>query len=129
MTFAGSILVWLCLAALMIINGIVRQELYAGLTGDLTAHQISTLTGAALSFLFLWAVTSRWPFRSARQAISTGILWLVMTVAFEFGFGRFVAGHTWERLIADYDLSAGRVWPLYLLWILAMPLILYRVRR
>jgi hypothetical protein len=129
MTLAKSILVWLFLAILMIINGIARQELYAGPAGDLAAHHISTLTGAALSFLLVWAVTARWPFRSARQAAATGILWLLMTVAFEFLFGHFIAGHPWQRLLRDYDLSAGRVWSLYLLWITVTPLILHRMRR
>ena len=33
---------------------------------------------------------------------------------FELGFGHWVAGHPWSRLLADYDLLAGRIWVLVL---------------
>jgi hypothetical protein len=31
-------------------------------------------------------------------------MWGVLTLAFEIGFGRFVVGATWERLLADYNV-------------------------
>jgi hypothetical protein len=62
-------------------------------------------------------VVSRWRPVSGRQAIAVGLIWLVMTVAFEFVFGHYVAGHSWERLLYDYDLPAGRLWSLVLAWI------------
>jgi hypothetical protein len=34
---------------------------------------------------------------SARQALTIGALWLSMVLAFEFGFGHFVAGKTWTE--------------------------------
>ena len=46
--------------------------------------------------------------------------------SFEFGFGHYVDGLTWTRLLADYDLSEGRL--LLLLWgtICAGPFLLAR---
>ncbi len=48
-----------------------------------------------------------------------------MTIAFEFGFGHFVAGHSWGRLLADYNLLTGHVWVLFLLWVLVVPIVVY----
>jgi hypothetical protein len=31
---------------------------------------------------------------------------------FEFGFGHYVLGTPWAELLADYDLSRGRIWVL-----------------
>ena len=50
-----------------------------------------------------------------------GCGWLLFTVAFEFGFGHYVAGHSWQRLLGDYNIFDGRVWSLFLLWLLLMP--------
>ena len=52
-----------------------------------------------------------------------------MTVAFEFAFGRTVADMSWSELLADYDLRAGRLWPLVLAWIAAGPEIVRRLDR
>ena len=52
-----------------------------------------------------------------------------MTVAFEFGFGHFVAGHSWQRLLGDYNLLEGRVWLLFLLWILVVVPLLHGMSR
>ena len=37
-------------------------------------------------------------------------IWLVLTLGFEFIAGHYAFGHSWERLLADYDVCSGRVW-------------------
>ena len=46
-------------------------------------------------------------------------------MAFEFSFGHFVAGHSWSRLFQDYNLFAGRLWVLVLLWLTLAPYLFY----
>lgn len=58
-----------------------------------------------------------------------GLFWLVLTVCFEFLFGHYVAGHPWERLLADYNLLAGRLWVLILATLLFTPALAGRSRR
>jgi hypothetical protein len=53
--------------------------------------------------------------------LGVGLFWLVLTVTFEFLFGRYVAGASWEALLADYDVLRGRLWPLVLLTTLLAP--------
>ena len=55
-------------------------------------------------------------------------MWLVMTVAFEFLFGHYVTGHSWTWLLRDYDLSAGRVWLVLLVWITVSPFLFFRLQ-
>ena len=64
---------------------------------------------------------------SAEQALAIGLLWLGLTVAFEFLFGHYVAGHPWPQL-HDYNLLAGRVWSLLLIWVAVAPYVFYRLR-
>ena len=120
---------WLVLAVLAIFNGIMREGTYGPYVPELAAHQISTLTAITLTGVAVW-LFHRWqPTQSAREAWLIGAMWFVMTIAFEFGFGHFVAGHSWERLLADYNLLAGRVWPLFLAWVLLMPPLFHRLSR
>ena len=51
-----------------------------------------------------------------------------MTVVFEFIFGHYVMEHPWSKLFHDYNLLAGRVWLLLLLWTTLAPYILYRLQ-
>ncbi len=53
---------------------------------------------------------------------------LVMTIAFEFLFGRLVSGCSWNDLLHDYNLCAGRVWVLVLIWTAIAPYVFYRLR-
>jgi len=39
-------------------------------------------------------------------------VWLLLTLAFEFGFGHYVFGKPWSVLLADYRLDQGRIWTL-----------------
>jgi len=118
---------WLALMVIAIVNGTLREFSYGKFISELAAHQLSTLTGIAFTGLFVWFLNRVWALESSAQAWTIGSIWLAITILFEFGFGHFVAGHPWSRLLADYNLFAGRVWILFLLWILVLPYAIYRV--
>jgi hypothetical protein len=84
---------------------------------ELLAHQVSTVVGIFLVGLAVVFLHRRWPISSYHQAVAIGVLWVAMTALFEFGFGHYVIGHSWERLLHDYNLAQGRVWSLFLLWL------------
>ena len=126
---ARHLLGWFALAAVAVLNGVVRQGSYGRIMPELAAHQLSTLTGMLATGAVAWLLSRRWPLESTRDAWLVGCGWLLVTVAFEFGFGHYVAGHSWERLLQDYDLVQGRVWPVFLLWLLLMPYLFRRLGR
>jgi len=123
---ARYLLIWFVLAVIAIANGVLRESTYGKLLSELTAHQLSTVTGIIFSGMLVWFVQRQWPIESASQAWLIGLCWFVMTLIFEFSFGHFVAGHSWQQLFADYNVLAGRVWPLFLIWILLMPYLFHR---
>lgn len=108
---------WLGGSILGIVNGSLRELLYKDSVGDLPAHYISTVTLMVLLAIYIWMLEKRWPLASRQEATRVGLTWLVLTSAFDFGFGHFVAGKSWPELAKDYDLTAGRVWILILVWI------------
>lgn len=52
-----------------------------------------------------------------------------MTLAFEFGFGHYIAGTPWSELVADYDLLQGRLWVLVPFTMMLAPAAVARLPR
>ena len=123
------VLGWFVLLVVAVINGALCDALYKSATGDHAAHQISTLTGILLFGIVIWAMTRRWQIVSSAQAWKIGIMWVVMTVCFEFGFFHFVGGKPWSELLDAYNVFAGQVWVFLLIWVLIAPYVFYRFGR
>lgn len=119
---------WLPLVAVGILNGIIREIGYKKYVGDLTAHQISTLTGIILVGCYIWWLTGKWEIGTSSQALIIGVIWLGMTVAFEFLFGHYVVRQPWSKLFHDYNFLKGRIWVVVLIWISIAPLVFYKIR-
>ena len=122
------LIAWFAMLLVSVLNGTVRDFTYGRHMPELLAHQLSTLIGIVLLGVVIRLYMRRWPFASARQALNVGLFWMALTVAFEFLFFHYVGGHSWDFLLANYDLSAGRLWPLVLLWVGFAPYIFHRFR-
>ena len=122
------IIAWFPMVVIAIANGGLRQAWYGKHLGELQAHQISTLTAIVLFGVYIGFVVRVWRPASATQAVTIGLVWLAMTVAFEFLFGHYVAGHPWDRLLHDYNIFAGRVWLVVLVWVTVAPYLFSRLR-
>jgi hypothetical protein len=121
------LIAWCAVALLAVANGAARDLVYAPFVGALTAHQISTILLVLVIGAAAWFFQSRWPLGSAREAMLVGAGWTIQTLAFECLIGR-LSGKSWELIFADYDLGAGRIWVLIPVWLLAAPVIVYRMR-
>jgi hypothetical protein len=104
------VLAWLPMVAIAIANGALREAWYARDMGELQAHQLSTLIALVLLGGYIAIVMRLWRPASSRQAIAVGLMWLALTLAFEFLFGHYVARRPWDALLHDYSILAGRVW-------------------
>ncbi len=112
---------WLGGAAIGVANGALRELTYGKKVSENTAHQVSGLTGVAAFAVYFRALHRRWPLASTGSALRVGGVWLLLTIAFEFCFGRLVAKESWKELLAAYDMRRGSTWPLVLLWIALGP--------
>ena len=105
---------WLALAAIATVGGILRELWLVPLIGGLRGHQVGTAIVASAFLLAIAVFVGRMRL-SPREALVIGAAWLLCAIAFEFGFGHYVDGLSWTRLLSDYDLSAGRL--LLVLWL------------
>lgn len=115
------VVAWLGAPVLAIVNGAVRELAYKDQVGDATANQISVASLIALLTLYFWALQRHWPLATTRDALSVGAIWAVLAVLFEFGFGHYVEGDSWTELLRNYDVTAGNLWILILLWTVSGP--------
>lgn len=123
------ILAWFLLLALAVANGVLRQSTFGKAMPELRAHQLSTLIGSVLIGIAVWFIIRVWPPSSSRQAVAIGFIWLVLTVAFEFFMGLVLAGRPLPQVLYDYNILAGRVWVLFLIWLTVAPRLFYRLQR
>ncbi|MDX6252789.1 MAG: hypothetical protein QOF10_6149 [Kribbellaceae bacterium] len=47
---------------------------------------------------------------------------------FEFGLGHFVEHKPWQVLLADYDITSGRIWLLIPIWVAIGPTVIRGLR-
>ena len=111
---------WLVLLVIMFTNGIVRVGVLQPRLGEEPARRVATLVGIGLVVAFAYAYVRRTPGQTGPERLLVGVVWLALTLAFEFGLG-LAAGRSWGEMLADYDLARGRLWPLVLVATLLAP--------
>lgn len=127
MLWLKALALWIVLSALAIALGAVRQAWLAPALGDFRAHQAETLFFCGvIAVVALLGV--RWMRATRTQGFRVGLLWLALTVAFEFGVFGLALGHPWSELLADYNIFEGRLWPLVLATELVAPWVFARER-
>jgi hypothetical protein len=106
-----AFLTWLGLAVVMFANGTARVLLWQPWLGEHVARQVATGAGVLIVLGFAFLFVRRLAEPTPAELLGVGTLWLVLTLVFEFGLG-YVTGASWEAMLADYDVLAGRLWPL-----------------
>lgn len=109
-----------------IANGSARDLWYKKYLGELRAHQLSTVSFLILLAIYIAFIIKRFPPSSGLWALGIGLLWVALTLLFEFGFG-LLRGNSFKHLLADYNIGKGRLWILIPAWLLLAPYIFYRV--
>ncbi len=105
-----------------IANGGFRESLLIPPFGSQVGHWISTAMLCGLLVIEIVVFLSlAGDDESSGELLGLGGMWLMLTLAFEFGFGHWVAKKPWRELLADYNVLRGRVWPAVLLVILLTP--------
>ncbi len=111
---AKAALGWLLLFVIMFANGTIRVVVLQPQLGEDRARQVASLSGVVLVLVVSRLFVRYAPEARLSQLAWVGLAWLAATVAFEFVFGHFVSGQSWSTLLADYDVTRGRLWSLIL---------------
>ncbi len=128
MIFVRSIVVWVVFILAESLNGAIRVFWLVPSLGNSRAQQIAFMTGAILvltvATLFIrWLQASR-----VSQLLSVGMLWMVLTLAFEMALGRVIFGYSWEQIAAKFNVTNGELMPFELVLLVLAPLLAARIR-
>jgi hypothetical protein len=119
--WSKAVVLWAVILLLAIANGVLREAVLIPTLGRFAGLMTS---GIILSLLiFLVAVfTAPWYGQlGAPTYWHIGALWLVLTLIFEFGFGRLVQHKPWNELMQAYNFNGGNLWPAVLVVVLISP--------
>jgi hypothetical protein len=119
---------WFVMLVVAVVNGAVRDLTYGKRLGELAAQQVSTLTGVVMLGIVMWIFVRMYPPSSAGRAWRLGLLWMGLTVAFEFLFFHYAGGRSWAELRGNYNVLEGRVWVFVLAWVAVAPYLFFRIQ-
>jgi len=119
---------WLLFMLAAVANGGFRDFVLSPRLGEMGAHLVSTAILCLVIFAGSWVLVRMQRVQGTQTLLQVGVMWLVGTVLFEFLFGHYVVGHSWQRLLADYNLLNGRVWVLVLVTEMLGPLAAARLQ-
>ncbi len=126
---ARGTIIWLLLIAAEIVHGVIRGILLQPWVGQFRANQIGVFTGSAIILGIAYFTVNWVGVKTRTQALLTGAIWLVLTVAFEILFGMFVMRLSWRQLAESYNLPEGGLMPIGLLLLFLSPLIALKFRQ
>jgi hypothetical protein len=129
MYFARAFAVWLLIIFAESIHGTLRQMFLAPVLGDFPARRVAFFTGMLLIFLIAYFFV-RWIDAPNKKALFiVGLMWAILTLAFEFGLGYFVLNYSTERMLEDYDLSRGGLMAFGILFLVFAPYLAAKARK
>ncbi|MHA6783094.1 hypothetical protein ACVGOW_19160 [Pseudonocardia saturnea] len=120
---------WTGMLVLALANGTLRALVVQPAIGEEAARRLATAVLLAALTGYVWWLHRRRPIPTAGQAWAIGLAWTGLTLAFEFGWGGLVEGLPLSTMLADDDVTAGRIWVLVPIWTAAVPAVTRRLQR
>ena len=115
--------IWFVILAVAFANGALREILIVPRVGDIAGRAISSIVLAVAVLVVSWFTIAWIRPPSPAGAWIIGLLWLGLTLAFEFLAGHYLFGDPWRQLRAEYNVLQGRLWILVPLTTLLAPVI------
>lgn len=128
MLWLKAVLLWLAIVPLAIVNGALRERFLLPRFGARAARPLSGVSLSLLVFLFTLATIPWLEASSPRAYLAVGGLWLALTIAFEFLFGRLVSKKSWRELLRPYFFRDGDLWVLVLVVVFLSPMLAAKLR-
>lgn len=126
--WARAASLWLVILVLAILNGLLRERLLVPVLGACAGLVGSGVMLGVGIFLVAWLAAPGYGALSAAQWLRVGLFWLLLTLAFEIGFGYLVLHRTWADLLGAYIFRGCNLWPAVLVTTFLSPGLAARLR-
>jgi hypothetical protein len=114
MIWLKALALWCGILVLAVLNGALREKALLPLWGVPLAPIASGFILSCCILVVAFVGTPWYGGLSQAQSWLIGVYWLLLTLLFEFGFGRFIQQSSWEELLAAYTFRRGNIWPIVL---------------
>lgn len=131
MFYRKSILFWLVLLVVVLVNATIRETTYKPLLTPyigMWAHQISSVTGILLFFgaIYFFLKRMRDPY-TKKDLVKVGCIWVLMTIIFECFMNFFIRKLSVQEVLQTYYFWKGDTWIFVLLSLIVSPLIAQKI--
>jgi hypothetical protein len=109
-----ALALWVAILILAMLNGTLREKILIPSIGSFGALIVSGIILSGCIFLVAFLAAPWYGKLTPSAWLLIGLLWLSLTLVFEFGFGRFVQHKEWPELFEAYTFKGGNIWPLVL---------------
>ena len=99
--------IWLLIVIAAIINGVIREKLIVPIAGIETALPLSGITLSIIIFLISLVSVSFIGAMETKTFLAIGVLWVLLTLSFEFLFGHYVVGKSWKEIMQVFNIQKG----------------------
>ena len=123
-----SILIWLSIIPLAILNGGFREKILIPWIGESCAEPISGIILCLLIFIVSLIFIPRIGKGEQKTYWKIGILWIASTIVFETMLGLAI-GKSFTELINAYDIATGNLWILVVLFMGITPWLVAKIKQ
>lgn len=124
MNILRSLLVWLCFIPVAILNGGLRQYVLVRWLGGVGANALSGVLLSLFILLITGLLLPRIVKYNRKESYRIGIVWMLLTIGFEFIFG-LTGGISFRELLSAYNPMTGNLWLLVVVTTFGAPRLVY----
>lgn len=113
--------IWFILLAVAIANAGIRELFLAPVFGGKIALPVSGLLLSLLIFIVSYLTIPFFRVLESRMYFLIGVVWVALTLSFEFLFGHFVAGKPLQEILQVFNINQGNLFVVALMTTLIAP--------
>jgi len=122
-----SLLIWLCITPLAVLNGIFRETVLIPALGAF-AHPVSGILLTLCIFTVAYLLIPRLGKADKPTYVKMGLLWIVATLIFEILVG-IVENTSPAEMLEEYNIFSGNLWLLIVIFVGFVPVITAKRRK
>jgi len=123
-----ALAIWAALVVMAIANAGIREKLLVPVIGPGAALPVSGLLLSTIILLVAYASLPLFGRTGGGMYVLVGVVWFVLTLAFELLFGHFVSGKTWQEVMQVFDIRKGDLFVIALSATLLAPWLAAKLR-
>jgi hypothetical protein len=128
MIWLKALALWSGILVLAVLNGALREKVLIPAWGVPAAPIASGIILSCCILAVAFVGTPWYKGLAESQFWLIGAFWLLLTLLFEFSFGRFIQQSSWQQLVEAYTFRGGNIWPIVLAVTLTAPWLAARMR-